>query len=258
METSSQIFYKTPQHKDIQHGITIMAHNVFWFQGVPFATDAPPEPRLDILEKLCALYKGIQPDVLCLQEIQSEETARLVAAQLEMEYLFRAGGGYPQYGGATFSRRPMEEIPLPEDTSPDRILIGTRVRFEGGRKLNIMNIHLPSNRQRGAEGGQKQRLLEVSRAFGEMDVLLGDFNERPDGPCAALLKKNGFVDAAEICGAGETPSNLSRKRGDQVWLPEAQVDSLGAYFYLTKEQLAIQNPEKQFLSDHLPVGCLIA
>jgi exonuclease III len=257
MEKLSRIFYKVPRR--IQKGLTIVSHNVFWFQGAPFLTDQPPAPRPEILQRLCEMYRTMRPDVLCLQEIQGESVARTVAETLDMAHIYRRGGNYPQYGGAVFSRRPLEEIAFAQDVSIDRVSLGVAVHFPEGPALRLANVHLPSGRQRGAEGGQKQRLLELSAVAGQVDLLLGDYNETPNGQSAAFLKERGYVDVAETCGAGDEPSNViaAGYRGDMIWIAEKMAGDLQGYFVVPKEKLAIDEREKTFLSDHLPVGCFV-
>ena len=50
--------------------ITILSHNVFWFQGVPFLTDRPGPPLTGVISGLLKLYRASAPDVVCLQEVQ--------------------------------------------------------------------------------------------------------------------------------------------------------------------------------------------
>jgi endonuclease/exonuclease/phosphatase family metal-dependent hydrolase len=244
----------------MDENVCIVAHNVFWFQGVPFATDTPPAPCREILERLCALYKETRADVLCLQEIQSKAAARTVAETLNMKYIFSAGGGYPQYGGAVFSRWPMEEISLPQDILPDRVLQQVRIYPEKNHPLSLVNTHLPSHRQRGAAGGQKQRLQELSLVARQADLLLGDFNEKPDGRCAAFLEEQGYIDVAQMCSARNEATNLAGAagfRGDHIWLSKEKADLLQGYFVIPQERLALEDAEKTFLSDHLPIGCTL-
>jgi endonuclease/exonuclease/phosphatase family metal-dependent hydrolase len=257
MKSIAEIFYRSPQNDAAAERLCIISHNVFWFQGVPFATDTPPAPRSEIAGQLCLLYKKICPDVLCLQEIQSEATARMVAEILEMEYLFCAGGGLAQYGNAVFSRWPMEEMPLQQSILPDRTLLRVTIYPKESQAISLVNVHLPSNRQRGAEGGQRRRLEELSGVLDQADILLGDFNELPDGRCASLLTRAEYVDAAQACSAGASPSTLGEKRGDHIWIAKDKINLLQGYFFIPKEQLALCGTEKTFLSDHLPVGCLL-
>lgn len=257
MEKLFRIFDKTPPGH--RKRCTLVSHNVFWFQGVPFLTDQPAAPQAEIWKRLCEIYQTIQPDVLCLQEIQSDAVAQAVAERLGMAHVYHRGGNFPQYGGAVFSRWPMQEIAFPQDVSIDRVLLGVAVHLPDFPALHLANVHLPSSRQRGAEGGQTQRLLELSMLTGKADLLLGDFNETPDGKSAAFLKERGYADVAEICGAGKEPSNIaaSGHRGDMIWLSENLTSRLDGYFVIPKEKLAFNDLEKTFLSDHLPVGCFL-
>ena len=257
MKTLARIFAKAPS--GLQKRFILVSHNVFWFQGVPFLTDQPAAPEQTILKRLCDVYQTIQPDVLCLQEIQSDAVAQAVTEQLGMAHIYHRGGSYPQYGGAVFSRWPMEEIAFTHDVSIDRVLIGVAVHLPDSAPLRLVNVHLPSSRQRGAEGGQAQRLLELSAVTGQVDMLLGDYNESPQGKSAAFLKGHNYRDVAQTCSAGTEPSNIASSglRGDMIWMSEKLTSRLHSYFVVPKEKLAIDDPEKTFLSDHLPIGCFI-
>jgi len=261
MQTSFRNFHSCPGNPGGPRGIRFVSHNVFWFQGSSFATDEPPSPRGEIVEALCALYREMRADVLCLQEVQSEAAARRIADFLDMEWIFRPGGGHPQYGGAVFSRWPMRELPLEGAFVVDRTLLRVEVRPREARPYCLVNIHLPSHRQHGVEGGQKRRLEELGRVVGEVktDMLLGDFNERPGGPCSMLLREGGrYHDVAIACFAGEMPTNLSKPpgfRGDQIWLSNSRNGDLAGYFCVSRKRLSLRHEPGTFLSDHLPIGC---
>jgi endonuclease/exonuclease/phosphatase family metal-dependent hydrolase len=258
-EGNSVKLFRAESYSSQARGVfCILSHNVFWFQGAPFLPETPPDPRPEILAQLCSLYREIAPDVLCLQELQSPETAETVATELCMKYIFHAGGRHTQYGGAVFSRWPMEEIALPQGEVPDRILIQARVFLADAPPLCVVNTHLPSGRQRGDVNAQKQRLHELSLVLQHADLLLGDFNESPDGPCSGLLQREHFVDAALACFAGRTPSNIAGHRGDHVWLSAQAAPGLQSYFVAPKERLALDDQGKVFLSDHLPLGCYLS
>lgn len=253
--------------------IRILCHNVFWFQGVPFATDQPGAAQPEILAALIQLYISMKVDLLCLQEIQNEGTARAVAERVDGDLgahlLYRPGNVHRQYGALILSRWPLKELPNPPTPSLDRVIIRVQVQLDGSKPFVLSNVHLPSGRQRGPEGGRAQRLAEIPVAMGiaegcthRTDVIVGDFNERPDGPCAELLKAGGYQDAAVLCGAGEEPSTLSGSRGDQIWVAEQPTQArlfVESYFVVPKEGLAIGSATgpstgKTFLSDHLPIG----
>jgi endonuclease/exonuclease/phosphatase family metal-dependent hydrolase len=239
--------------------LRLVTHNVFWCQGVPFAGDQPGAASAAVVADLLTLYREIEPDVLCLQEIQDETIAGAFGTALGLTCHFTPGGRYPQYGGAVLSRWPIEVLGL--DDTVDRIVQRVTARLPDGQTLRLAHVHLPSSRQRGREGGAAERLAEIqliapNAAAAQSTtphVVLGDFNERPDGPCATYLARVGYVDAAQPSGQGDVPTSLGRSRGDQIWLSRELVPRLAGYHVTTKERLAGLPPGKTSLSDHLPV-----
>jgi endonuclease/exonuclease/phosphatase family metal-dependent hydrolase len=244
----------------------LVTHNVFWCQGVPFAGDQPGGALFLVMVDLVALYREIGPAVLCLQEIQEESVATIFGRALGFSRHFTPGGRYPQYGGAVLSRWPIEVLP-PEDTV-DRIVQRVAIRLPDGQTLRLAHVHLPSSRQRGREGGAAERLAEIQMVAPDAavaqsatpHVILGDFNEPPDGPCATYLGRLGYVDAGQVSGQGDVPTSLGRSRGDQVWLSPEAAPRLAGYHVTAKERLADLppgsaglHPGKTSLSDHLPV-----
>ena len=69
----------------------ILSHNVFWFQGFPSPVDRPPELDVEVLRLLCAMYQDLNPDVICLQEIQSEHVFHEVCGRLGMTGFYCEG-----------------------------------------------------------------------------------------------------------------------------------------------------------------------
>lgn len=249
------------QHQQTDHqasSLRIVSHNAFWYQGHPFYGDLPGEPEPGILARLVTVYRGLNPDLLCLQEIQSPEVAASIAAQLRMAHVFAKGDGYPQYGGAVLSRYP---IRVGEDQadrpSIDRLLLQVVVEAPG-YTLRISNVHLPSNRFRGPEGGAAKRRAEVpltiEAAGHPVDIVLGDINEGAGGPCGHWLSEQSYSESAPLCGAHGEPSSLGGMRGDQIWLHSAIVPLLQAYIVVPKEAFLADVTGKEHLSDHLPVG----
>lgn len=238
--------------------VRLLSHNVFWFQGYPFTSDQPSVPREDILDGLAKLYVENNVDILCLQEVQSEEAAKAIASRIGVlgeHYLYQAGGRLPQYGGAIFSRWPLQPLQIAEEGyQPERILLGATVQLPDGQSLRVANIHLPSNRQLGAQGG-KLRLLEAAKAADKADVIVGDFNMAPP----TLLNESDYLDVAEVCGANNLVTQLYTYRGDQVWLTQKMKDKLRGFIFIPREKLDIhkKDSEKTLLSDHWPVGLLL-
>ncbi|MGI6083673.1 MAG: endonuclease/exonuclease/phosphatase family protein [Limnochordia bacterium] len=238
--------------------LRIVSHNTFWFQGVPFFDDQPPAPQPFILERLASMYEALRPDVLCLQEIHDESSLERLSEHLGISHVYRPGGAFPQYGGAVFSRWPMALMPLGAEAELDRVHMYVRLYIDD-HVISLANLHLPSNRHRGRDGGPRQRLWEINyaltRAGNRPDIVLGDFNEEPHGSCSSVLRSDDYVDTAVLCGAHSTGSGINpRSRLDQIWLRGDRTPWLHTYFVVPPERMAIEDHEKTHLSDHLPIG----
>lgn len=234
---------------------TILSHNIFWLQGVPFETDQPGAPRADVLATLVSVYAEINPDVICIQEVQSRAAFDLVRSAVGMDGTFCPGATLSQYGGATFwhSGRPVSDGTGAEDP-PQRVRQLTQVDTGQSGALTVCNVHLPSSRQLGKEGGALRRLEELEMATESMpDVVIGDFNEGPGGAVAGYMAERGYLDAAVLRGKGDVRSSVGGLRGDQIWIRSDLGVRLAEYSVLSKGDLATRLDGKTYLSDHLPL-----
>lgn len=239
--------------------VTILSHNTFWFQGAPFPTDIPPEPEAEVLKRLCAIYKEIKADVICLQEIQSRDAFEIVSGQLEMPGCYCPGTMLPQYGGAVFWRPGQGSLAYDSQTASR----ATQRMWQivdinnGDSRLRVGNIHLPSSRQLGPQDAQQQRIAELGDAISireiRPDVILGDFNEQPGGRIDEFLKSYAYIDAAVLTERADMPTNLGAGRGDYVWIKKQHERRLVTYNVMQKTKLACQILNKEYLSDHLPL-----
>ena len=242
---------------------TVLSHNVFWFQGVPFPTDKPPGPDMEILTRLCEIYGGVNPDVICLQEIQSEETFQAVSECLEMAGCYCPGRDLPQYGGAVFWRSDSgRESHNSLGSTAETQRMWQIVEADGvGDCLRICNVHLPSARQLGREKAARQRIDELQQAIrsceGGLDIIVGDFNERPGGPVGECMEKHGYVDAAVISNCMDQPTGIGSSRGDYIWVRREMSACFSKYSVAAKRELACGEAEKEYLSDHLPLWIML-
>lgn len=239
--------------------ITILSHNAFWFQGVPFPGDRPPDPDGGVIERLCAVYREIHPDVVCLQEIQSRETFERVSVRLGMPGCYCPGTSLPQYGGATCWRPGAGRLLARSLDSAIRTQrMWQTIEVEGGRVvLRICNIHLPSSRHLGRDRAAAQRIVELEDSIHACgrgpDVIAGDFNEAPGGPLTGCLDGYGYVDTAVCFDSDHVPTNTGGGRGDYIWIKKKLKDRIVTYAVADKQRLACDIPGKQYLSDHLPL-----
>lgn len=245
------------------HKLTILSHNVFWFQGFPFPSDQPPAPDRATLQNLVGIYKKIAPDVIALQEIQSQTAFEEIAAQLGMEGCYCPGTTLSQYGGAIFWQGNHSQ-PLVHSSTCDKtqrvwqIIEIVRHQFH----LRVANVHLPSARQLGKAGALKQRLAELERVLDATtpapEVITGDFNEQPDGPVSAYLEQNGYIDAANFTQQADQATTLGSRRGDYIWFKQELAERVLTYKVMQKTELTHPDPHKQYLSDHLPLWVTLA
>lgn len=244
--------------------LTILSHNVFWFQGVPFLTDKPPEAHSEVLSRLCAIYQQGKPDVICLQEIQSQETFERIATHLGMNGCYCPGTMLRQYGGATLWRSGHGALVRDSQSA----LVPTQrmwqiVEIKGGDcGLRIGNVHLPSSRHLGREGAQAQRIAELNDLIScretQPDVIVGDFNEQPAGPLGESLQGQAYVDTAVSTACTALSTNLGGGRGDYIWIRKQIEARLKTYGVAAQQELACQAMGKDFLSDHLPLWITLA
>ena len=239
--------------------LTVLSHNAFWFQGVPFLSDVPPEPHPEVLKRLCAIYREVNPDVICLQEVQGQETFEMVSAHLGTTGYYSPGIVLPQYGGAVSWHPDSGRI----ISSSQGSVVKTQrmwqtVEVAGNDcRLRICNAHLPSERQLGRERAATQRIAELEDAIRSCeagpDVITGDFNERPAGPVGECLERHGYVDTAVLSDSADVPTNIGDGRGDYIWIKRQLGNCMVEYGVAGKQELACDDTGKQYLSDHLPL-----
>jgi|GEM_PF-471354 endonuclease/exonuclease/phosphatase family metal-dependent hydrolase len=233
--------------------IRILCQNVFWFQGAPFAPEMPGEPVPQIFEDLVSLYSRLDPDVICLQEVQSEAVFGDLLSAFGMEGTYCPGGVLAQYGGVMMWKTG-SKVADPDWLNDPPQRMWQMAVAPGSGELTVCNVHLPSNRQLGRERSRVQRVEELRAATsGGPNVVVGDFNEAPGGAVGEFMQSTGFLDAAEVTGKANAPTSINGNRGDQIWIQAAMANRLVAYGVATDTDLETSVPEKSHLSDHLPL-----
>jgi len=158
-------------------------------------------PLADIAREL----QSMQVDIVALQEVDMrtrrtgfvDETAAL-AGMLRLHHVFAASIEWDEgdYGLALLSRWPLTDVrrhrlDVPTASEP-RIVLEAGVCVDG-RPLRLFNHHADDRPASGAAGLALVRTLLQPR-LGSGFLLLGDFNEPPDGPGVRGLVAAGLVD----------------------------------------------------------------
>lgn len=236
--------------------VNILSHNVCWFQGHPYLDPDPGEPNPVVWERLLALYRRHDPDVLCLQEIQSEAVFEALKDALGLGGVYTPGGEHPQYGGAMLWRRGSLSTQSSDvQPRPQRVWQRAQV-LDGSASGYFANLHLASARQLGEEAASQTRLSDITQLLSGVPrpkVIAGDFNEGPTGAVSALLNDEGYVDTATVLGISADSTGVDKPRSDQIWVHESAKDSVEAGGVGSWEELAFDQGGKSLLTDHLPL-----
>lgn len=210
------------------------------------------------LDRIAAILKGMDPDIVCLQEVDRNlprtdwaDMPALMAEKLGMAVAYgvnyRFSGG--EYGVATLTRLPLlneKNTPLanPDNKEPRGCLTVT-VRWEG-REVEVHNTHL------GLSG--PERAAQVTDLLGIIrpelpTLLLGDLNEGPDAPGVARLREvlpDTWAGGEE---AGTLPGAKTPRRIDFI---------LASPHFAAVESVIHDTPETRAASDHFPCHAVLA
>lgn len=144
-------------------------------------------------------------DIICLQEVNESAKAGFQVSSLKEDLNMYAHFGAnvvelgSNYGLATYSKYPIisqKHIYLSSKTE-QRGMLHTVVKLGGGRKLNIINLHLGLD-----ESERELQLYEVETFVKELSdpyIVLGDFNQGDID-----VNKNIFKDVAEEVNQNNT------------------------------------------------------
>jgi endonuclease/exonuclease/phosphatase (EEP) superfamily protein YafD len=156
-------------------------------------------------ETVVSLAREEGVDVLALQELTAQAVRQLRAAGLDRlltQTVVPAAPGAS--GGGIYSRATLTDTgtvgPLDAFRMPS-----ADVRA-AGTKLSVVSVHPipPTNGEADDRWRDALRALPAAGAEGELGLLLGDFNATLDHSELRRVLDRGYVDAADVTGAGLT------------------------------------------------------
>ena len=223
--------------------LRILAYNVHHGAGNDEVLD---------LERIAALIRSLEPDLVALQEIDDrtrrtggvDQAARL-GELTGMEPVFGPFMDYQggRYGMAVFSKLAFTDAinhQLPPGPEP-RTSVAIRVRLPGDAgELVFAGIHFyRTEEERLAQAG---RLLEILKAETAPVILAGDFNSMPGSPVMELIGET-FAIPAKGADRLTFPSDAPAREIDFIaYRPAAR--------FAVIEQRVIDEP---VASDHRPL-----
>ncbi|GAA5130009.1 endonuclease/exonuclease/phosphatase family protein [Luteolibacter yonseiensis] len=208
------------------------------------------------LERIAAVIRGREPDVMMLQEVdkncersgkvdQPAELARLTGMKQVFGKAMDFQGG--EYGQALLSRFPLAGLKihrLPGDGEP-RVAISAMVETPLGPVM-IAGLHLdhknPATRDKQAEVVSVGLLKETTGPI----ILAGDFNATPDSGTLAVFRQPPWSVVAKEEPSATCPADN----------PKVEID-FTVLRGLRQEKPSIVLPES-IASDHRPVLTIVA
>jgi len=192
------------------------------------------------LAEIARELQSMQADIVALQEVDMrtrrtgfvDETA-VLAGMLRLHHVFAASIAWDEgdYGLALLSRWPLTDVhrhrlDVPAASEP-RIVLEAGVCVDG-RPLRLFNHHADDRPASGAAGLALVRTLLQPR-LGTGLLLLGDFNEPPEGAGVRGLVAAGLVDTG---AAHDEPTVFDRRidyiLADQLLAPHVSASRVWA------------------------------
>jgi len=229
------------------HKLRVMTYNIHVGVGM--------DKKLD-LKRIADVINRQHPDLVGLQEVDRgvQRTQRIdeiaeIAKLTHMDYAFAFNLAYQggQYGVAILSRLPImatdHRLFKNLREAERRGFIRAEVSFHG-RKLNFVTTHLDYQFDDGRQFEVRQLLDALKEVSGPL-IVVGDFNDTPDGGAYKLMRER--FDDAWMGNAGTTPgfsypADKPAKRIDYILLRNG--DNVR-----TKQSWVVST----LASDHIPV-----
>ena len=158
-------------------------------------------------EAVASLVREADVDLLCVQELTPGAVGRLRRAGLEEELDEAVVPAEPGAGGSgIYARSPLTETG--NVGRPDGFRMPGAVLRSSGAALGVVSVHPvpPTDGESERRWRDSLRALPDAGNGDELGLLLGDFNATLDHSELRQVLDRGYVDAADVTGAGLTPT----------------------------------------------------
>ncbi len=251
-------FHRISKYDKVLSFMKIITHNTYWFQGSPsrWGTEkiaAVPE----VLDRLIYLYASVKPDIICLQEVHTEEIVKKISSSLSMNsWIYAPGGIFPEYGGCLLSTQNISLQDLSRHNgNPEHERVHLRAQISTPKgPLILAAIHLPSNRfTPSKEEGEKKRIEELKKILHDSsrpDIVVGDMNAVEGSKPYRFMKESGYSEAAEITGIPAKERHV-----DYMWIDDTIKDRVVSFQVIHQGNFLQKTPAGEIwqLSDHPPL-----
>ena len=234
----------------------ILSNNIYWLQGYPSASNAPDPAKPSVLKELINIYQQINPDIVCLQEIQDQKTFEMLRDALHKSGVYCPGNNFPSYGGACFATtvNTLNNSSMNKDNS-DRFWLMAQLA-SGPKTFTLMTLHLPSNLSRDHESATQKRQEELNSILHDHtpDIICGDFNQRPNNQLSEFMDSHSYCDAAVITNNQDLSScPKTGTRIDHFWVKKEHAHKINSLSNVAPMHFRSHAEDRMYISDHLPI-----
>ncbi len=256
--------------------LRVITYNIMKFEGYPKTTGWQGCPVYESNETIFSRVRGqiplrialelalYRPDIISLQEANSEEKVAEIAEYLGMNYAFFPGNG--RWPGAILTKYKIIEPKL-DSTSEKYAAQELFTRHWGrvyldadGQKIVVHTVHLhPVDGEiRKTEIQEIIKTVKADIGTGNSVLLMGDLNHRDNDAEYKLWVEGGLKDTAILAGIDSkytVPSTGPMKRIDYIWACGPILEKLAETRVLNRGAFKMNFDDTPYfaLSDHLPV-----
>jgi endonuclease/exonuclease/phosphatase family metal-dependent hydrolase len=248
---------KTVREQERGQTFTLLNHNIFWQQGMPYESKGEHPPIPAIKNELIKLYYSLDVDFLCLQELQSENACKDIADAFGFKnWQWTPGKNQKPYGimmassysGEFTDHRTWD---LPDEDTPQRALM----TFQIHQGLKIANLHLPSGRNLSTRTKEQSHVSEIELLMEQQpDLVVGDFNALHFEEAGNILRSRGYAHASDSPFGNQNRTCVKQPREiDHVWLRKELLEQVLLYEPLPIVCMKKVIKDKSAISDHIPL-----